>query len=74
MDSRLRGLENVLIVPHCGGPTVDVRKLLTLSMIDDVVSCMAGNTDVPSRISMEYAKNMTSHTAVDKRKKEKNHS
>lgn len=69
-DSRLRGLPNVIIVPHCGGPTVDVRELLTLDMIDDVASCVAGNTDVPSRISMEYAKNMTSHTAVEKRKQE----
>ena len=67
-ESRLRGLDNVVIVPHCGGPTVDVRELLTLNMIDDVASCMAGNTDVPSRIPMEYAKNMTSHTAVSKRK------
>lgn len=72
-DSRLRGLANVVIVPHCGGPTVDVRELLTLDMIDDVASCVAGNTDVPSRISMEYAKNMTSHAAVSKRNQEKNH-
>lgn len=69
-DSRLRGLENVIIVPHCGGPTVDVRELLTDAMIDDVVKCVAGDNNVPSRITMEYAKNMTSHSAVSKRKAE----
>lgn len=63
-DSKLRGLDNVVIVPHNGGPTTDVRGLLTLDMINDVVSIMNGNTDVPSRISMEYAKNMTSHKVV----------
>ena len=68
--SRLRGLNNVVIVPHCGGPTVDVRGILTEAMIDDVVSCMNGNTDVPSKMSMEYAKNMTSHTMVSNRNKE----
>ena len=68
--SRLRGLSNVVIVPHCGGPTVDVRGILTDAMIDDVVSCVNGNTDVPSKISMEYAKNMTSHTMVSNRNKE----
>lgn len=69
MESRLRGLDNVIIVPHCGGPTVDVRELLTYDMIDDAFSCVAGNTQVPSLISMEYAKNMTSHNAVEKASK-----
>ena len=68
--SRLRGLSNVVIVPHCGGPTVDVRGILTDAMIDDAVSCVNGNTNVPSKISMEYAKNMTSHTMVSNRNKE----
>ena len=70
MDSRLRNLNNVLIVPHCGGPTIDVRELLTDAMIDDVVQCINGNTDVESKISMDYAKNMTSHAAVEKRRQD----
>ena len=69
-DSRLRGLDNVIIVPHCGGPTTDVRGILTLAMVDDAVNCVNGNTDVPSKISMEYAKNMTSHALVHSRDKE----
>ena len=69
-DSRLRGLSNVVIVPHCGGPTTDVRGILTYAMIDDAVKCANGNTDVPSKISMDYAKNMTSHTMVSNRNKE----
>ena len=69
-DSRLRGLDNVLIVPHCGGPTTDVRGILTKAMIDDAVKCVNGDTDVPSKISMEYAKNMTSHAMVSNREKE----
>lgn len=71
-DSRLRGLSNVVIVPHCGGPTVDVREILTDAMIDDAVNCVNGDTDVPSKISMEYAKNMTSHAMVHNREKEIN--
>ena len=71
-ESRLRNLDNVIIVPHCGGPTVDVRELLTDALIDDVVQCVNGNTNVESKISMEYAKNMTSHAAVEKRKSELN--
>ena len=63
-ESRLRGLDNVLLIPHCAGPTTDVREILTDAMIDDVVRCVNGDTDVPSKISMEYAKNMTSHAAV----------
>ena len=70
MDSRLRGLDNVLIIPHCGGPTTDVREILTDAMIDDVVKCVSGDTNVPSKISMEYAKNMTSHSAVTNRSRE----
>lgn len=70
VDSRLRGLHNVVIVPHCGGPTTDVRGILTYAMIDDAVKCVNGDTNVPSKISMEYAQNMTSHTMVSNRNKE----
>ncbi len=63
-DSKLRGLDNVIIVPHCGGPTTDVRGLLTLALIDDAVRACNGEKNLENQISMEYAKNMTSHKMV----------
>ena len=71
MDSRLRGLDNVIIVPHNGGPTTDVRRLVTLGLIDDIERYFSGNGDLKNQITMDYAKNMTSHAIVAKRNKEK---
>ena len=66
MDSRLRGLENVIIVPHDGGPTIDVHHLVTLGLIDDVRKFYNGETVLENEISVEYAKNMTSNVLVSK--------
>ena len=71
MTSRLRGLDNVLIVPHNGGPTTDVRQLVTVGLIGDIQRYYAGNMALENRITMEYAKNMTSHAIVAKRNQEK---
>lgn len=69
-SSKLRNLDNVLITPHCAGPTIDVRELVTLGLIDDVERYFSGDYNLENQITMEYAKNMTSHAMVDKRKEE----
>lgn len=35
-DSRLRGLRNVILIPHMGGPTIDRRRYVTLELINDI--------------------------------------
>lgn len=35
--SPLRKLDNVVLIPHMGGPTVDVRQYMALSLIDDII-------------------------------------
>ena len=67
MDSGLRNLDNVIIVPHNGGPTIDVRELVTLGLIDDVERYFYGDKKLENQITMEYAKNMTNHAIVEKR-------
>lgn len=64
MDSKLRGLDNVIIVPHDGGPTIDVHHLVTLGLIDDVRKFFNGENELVNEISVEYAKNMTSNKVV----------
>ena len=61
----------MIIVPHNGGPTTDVRQLVTLGLIDDVQRYYSGNMELENRITMDYAKNMTSHAIVAKRNQEK---
>ncbi len=57
-DSKLRGLDNVLLMPHMGGPTVDRRKFVTLSLIEDIKRFIKGEP-LQLEISKEYAVNMT---------------
>ncbi len=71
MDSGLRNLDNVIIVPHNGGPTIDVRELVTLGLIDDVERYFSGNQKLENQITMEYAKNMTIHAIAEKTSEEK---
>ncbi|MEG1677421.1 MAG: hydroxyacid dehydrogenase [Clostridia bacterium] len=37
MSSALRGLENVMLIPHMGGPTMDRRLLVTKGLLADIV-------------------------------------
>lgn len=67
LDSGLRNLDNVILVPHNGGPTIDVRELVTLGLIEDVDRYFHGNGKLENQITMEYAKNMTNHAIVEKR-------
>lgn len=40
--SGLRGLDNVILIPHMGGPTIDMRQYMTLSVIDSMVDYFNG--------------------------------
>ncbi len=64
MDSGLRKRDNVVIVPHMGGPTTDVRGLILEGLIDDISRYFRGEEPLENEISAEYARNMTSHTFV----------
>ncbi len=66
MDSMLRNLDNVVVVPHMGGPTTDVRRLVSLGLIDDIARFFNGERRLKNEISVAYAKNMTSHSMVSK--------
>ena len=58
MDSGLRGLDNVILIPHMAGPTVDRRTDVTLQLADDVVRCFTGEQMI-HEIGYEYAVTMT---------------
>lgn len=56
--SKLRGLNNVILMPHMGGPTVDRRKMVTLALIEDIKRLYNGEK-LQHEISREYAMAMT---------------
>jgi|AGTN01.2.fsa_nt_gi Phosphoglycerate dehydrogenase and related dehydrogenases len=57
-ESRLRGLKNVLLLPHMAGPTVDRRKLVTAALLEDIRRYFDGQP-LKHEIKMEYAVTMT---------------
>ncbi len=59
MDSGLRNLPNVTLIPHQGGPTIDLRETVTLTLIEDVKAFFAGAKEFPCEISAEYAARMS---------------
>lgn len=63
MDSCLRGCENILLVPHPGGPTMDIREQVTLALINDLRRYQAGEK-LEHEILWDYAKNMTHSKAT----------
>ena len=64
LDSELRGLNNVIIVPHQGGPTLDMREYVTKGLLDDVEKYLNGVDSYEHRISYEYGKRMTNEWLV----------
>ena len=44
MDSPLRTLDNVLLMPHMGGPTMDRRPFVTRALLDELPRVLAGET------------------------------
>lgn len=58
MDSKLRGLENVLLIPHMGGPTYDRRSKVTFALLQEIRNFFDGKP-YHYDISREYALAMT---------------
>lgn len=58
MDSGLRHLDNVLLMPHMGGPTLDRRPLVSAALADAIPHALAGES-TPLDISRETMRRMT---------------
>lgn len=58
MDSPLRGLDNVLLIPHMAGPAFQSRARVTQALIDGIVHTVQGQTS-PLVITQEAAQRMT---------------
>ncbi len=58
MDSCLRGIDSIILIPHRGGPTWDIREYVTLALIDDLKRFTSGQP-LEHEIPWEYAKHMT---------------
>lgn len=41
-DEPLRGMENVMLIPHMGGPTIDMREQIVLSFAEDFAAFAQG--------------------------------
>ena len=59
LDSGLRGLPNVTLIPHMGGPTIDRRKSVTECLISEIRRIDAGEEPQRLEISREAAARMT---------------
>jgi len=58
LDSGLRELKNVILIPHMAGPTIDRRKFVTLNLMDDIMRFF-NREKLKYEISKEYAATMT---------------
>jgi phosphoglycerate dehydrogenase-like enzyme len=60
VDSPLRTIPNVLLVPHMAGPTVDMREVVTCELAKDIRAVLdCAQAQIPSEISQDYAAGMT---------------
>lgn len=66
MESPLRGLPNAILVPHRGGPTTDVRAMVTIALAGDVKKFMNGDTNLTHQVSYEYGSRMTNEAKFRK--------
>jgi phosphoglycerate dehydrogenase-like enzyme len=57
-DSCLRRLDNVILMPHLAGPTMDRRKVVTFALLEDIKQFFSGH-QLKHEIGREYAKKMT---------------
>ncbi len=58
LNSGLRGLKNVILMPHMAGPTYDRRKFITSNLIEDINRFLKGEP-LKFEISREYSHYMT---------------
>lgn len=57
-DSGLRGLDNVILMPHMGGPTIDRRKFVLKNLIEDIRNYIE-EKPLACEITKQYAANMS---------------
>lgn len=57
-DSKLRGLKNVILIPHMGGPTIDRRISCTQGILDDIERFVRGEK-LKYEMDMDYISRMT---------------
>lgn len=57
-DSPLRGLDNALLIPHMGGPTIDRRPFVTQSLLNCLPAALSGEA-TPLDISEDAMRRMT---------------
>jgi len=62
-DSRLRSLDNVLLIPHMGGPTMDRHEPIGLAMAADCKNFLEGKP-LTYEITKEYAAKMSKLSMV----------
>ena len=60
-DSRLRGLDNVILIPHLAGPTGDRFELVSLALIEDMKRMLNGEP-LEHTIEASHAVRMTNDT------------
>ena len=68
MDAPIRKLENAILLPHQGGPTLDYRELVTLAVLDDVEKFLQGKDDFEHIVTYEQGKRMTNEGLRNKKK------
>ncbi|MBO5415597.1 MAG: hydroxyacid dehydrogenase [Clostridia bacterium] len=59
LDYPLRHLDNVICIPHMGGPTYDRRQVVTMALADDIENFFRGG-ELKQEISRTYASRQTS--------------
>ena len=59
LDSPLRQLKNVYLLPHRGGPTVDYRKTIGETVVKEIEKFLAGERDLEHEIVQTVASRMT---------------
>lgn len=57
--SELRGLSNVILMPHVGGPTIDMREVVTLELIENLKRIKNGEDFFKNEISFEQGRRMS---------------
>lgn len=59
LDSPLRSLDNVVAIPHMGGPTIDMRQWCVIKLCEDIEKYLSGERDLETLISLDQISNMT---------------
>lgn len=61
VDHELRKLDNVYVIPHMGGPTLDRREHITKALIGEMINFFDGKEDSDFEITEEMARLMSRH-------------